>query len=182
MAEVEIKARVRDRSRLLERLNNLGCILSDPIRQEDRIYITMGVPFSKLIKLNNPILRIRIQRNKKIFTLKMSRSDELDNIEHETEIENSDEMDAIIKYLGYVPSIVVVKSRQKGKLGDCEVCVDEVDNLGTFMEIEKIIPDTEPKDKTIEELLKILNELGIGSSDRVLKGYDTLMYEHSLQS
>lgn len=182
MAEVEVKARVFDKSKLLNKLKGLGCVLSEPIRQEDRIYFPKGVSFAILDKLNNPFLRIRIQEHKKIFTLKKSRSDELDNIEHETEIENSEEMDAIIKLLGFTPSIRVTKLRQKGKLGECEICIDEVENLGSFIEIEKIIPDSESKEKTIVELLKILHELGIEPEDRVFKGYDTLIYEYSLKS
>lgn len=47
-------------------------------------------------------------------------------------------MIAIVKELGFVPFSDVSKTRQAGKLNDVEVCIDSVEGLGDFMELERL--------------------------------------------
>ncbi len=175
MAEVEIKARVKDKKSLLDRLKKLNCTLSAPVTQIDQVFIPRGQSLLEFDSRTFPTLRIRTQNGKKTFTAKLTRSRELDCIEHETLIENGEEMAKIIKILGYDESVGVTKKRQTGKLDNLNVCLDDVESLGCFIEIEKIIDDSLDISDTESELVAQLDELGIDPSDRVYNGYDILV-------
>jgi len=79
--------------------------------------------------------------------------------------------------LGYRPSIEVKKIRRKGKLKEYEICLDKVENLGTFVELEKLTDDNADPKKVREELFKELESLGLSRKDEETKGYDTQIYE-----
>jgi adenylate cyclase class IV len=52
--------------------------------------------------------------------------------------------------------------------------LDEVDGLGSYIEVEKM--SDEDGEKIQNELFDFLQILGVSKEDRVLKGYDTLMW------
>ena len=72
------------------------------------------------------------------------------------------------------PFIEVKKHRQKARFNDMELCLDEIDDLGTFIEIEKLTND-EDTERIQAELFDFLLTLGIQKEDRITQGYDTLM-------
>ncbi len=109
-----------------------------------------------------------------IFNIKQPQSNELDCIERETEINDADQMKGAIELLGYHQAIHVVKTRTKTKYQDMEICLDEVEELGSFIEVEKIV---EGEGETVQnELFGFLETIGVSKENRVLKGYDTLLY------
>ncbi len=175
--EIEVKAKVCDKAKLEEALNGLGCVLSDPIRQEDTIYFD----FSSGFTYDHPgpglqVLRIRQQNNGKIiFTVKETLSNDLDCIEHETDISDSEEMKEILLMLGYTLAVEVKKNRRKANYGEYEICLDEVDGLGSFVEVEQIT-DEENSETIQDALFEFLVKLGVAKEDRVTDGYDTMMY------
>jgi adenylate cyclase, class 2 len=172
MYEVEVKAKVSNLESLKHQLQNLGCELSEPITQHDYIYNQIGIDFANH---KTPVLRLREQNGKIIFTLKKDRGDELDCIEKEVEVDNRQTMEEIFEIMGYSKSIEVHKRRQKGKCNGYEVCLDEVEGLGSFIEVEKMTEDDGEKVK--EELVQFLESLGVQRSDRVMHGYDTLLWQ-----
>jgi predicted adenylyl cyclase CyaB len=62
-----------------------------------------------------------------------------------------------------------------GSLGSDVICLDEVRDLGTFIELEKITEGEDPI-KVQSELFAFLKSLGVREEDRVERGYDTLLY------
>ena len=58
------------------------------------------------------------------------------------------------------------------------ICLDKVEGLGEFIEVEKI---TEQDDsiQTQKKLFDFLKSLGISEEDQVFKGYDTLIEEQN---
>lgn len=83
-------------------------------------------------------------------------------------------MKGAIELLGYHQAIHVVKTRTKTKYQDMEICLDEVEELGSFIEVEKIV---EGEGETVQnELFGFLETIGVSKENRVLKGYDTLLY------
>lgn len=171
--EIEIKAKVKDLNVLRLKLEEIGCTFSEPIIQDDYIYNQKGIDL-KDHRHNTPVLRIREQMGKIIFTVKKNRSDELDCIEKEVEVDDKNILKEIIELLGFQKTVEVHKKRQKGKYHDYEICLDEVQDLGTFIEIKKISEENGEEVKT--ELLNFLEKLGIKKEDRVLIGYDSQIW------
>lgn len=172
MREIEIKARVSDEKALRKKLTQMGIRLSDPIKQCDKVF---GVP-GAIAGAKSNWLRIRTQNDKTyIFNLKRSISGQLDSIEHETEITNAIEMENIIFELGFEPYSDITKTRQTAKLGEVEICLDIVEGLGVFVELEKLCEHNEDPEKIKAELWKIFESFGINRSDEVTEGYDVML-------
>ena len=67
------------------------------------------------------------------------------------------------------------KTRQTGKLNDVEVCIDSVEGLGDFMELERLADENVDSAAITDDLWRIMVELGISRQDEVTDGYDILM-------
>lgn len=168
MKEIEVKVQVEKLEPIIKKLEDFGCKISDPIIQDDIVYNKKDAgPESK------NVLRIRKSGEKIIFTLKRSVTNELDCIEKEVLINDAEPMKGIIELLGYFETVRVSKKRRKGKLGDYEICLDEVEGLGSFIEIEKI--SDEDGEIVQKESLDFLSSLDVDVNNRVMNGYDTLL-------
>ncbi len=172
MKEVEVKIKIADASHIVESLTALGCAFGEPIAQRDIVYIPDGVPTVPCPAGTN-VLRIRLQGGRKFFTLKRSDpGNHLSKLEHELEISDDKQMDEIIKLLGFKIVADTVKMRQKCEINGYEICVDRVNELGDFLEMEKMT-DGDPV-KAQQEMLEYLLGLGIDASMRMDAGYDVL--------
>lgn len=173
MREIEIKARVHDKDVLMLAFSSIGVELSPVKKQHDIVYSLPGAVD------NEPganWLRVRVENDKKvIFTLKRSVTGELDSIEHEVVVDSGTEIKSIIKYLGYKLFSDLTKYRQKAKLGDVEICFDEVPGLGTFIEVEKLTEEDADYDAVAKDLWSVLNRLNVAPEDEETSGYDVLM-------
>lgn len=176
MREIEIKAKVSDKNALLKALDEAGVRLGKPLSQRDIVWLEKGSVPTNYVGRN--ALRIRIENDTKaIFTLKRTLAT-LDKIEHETVIDDVDEMRAAIEMLdGFELFNDLTKIRRKAQLGNIEVCVDDVKGLGTFIELEELAGDDLDGETVRNELWGILETYGIDRSDEVTKGYDILMHE-----
>lgn len=171
--EIEVKTKVRDFEAIKNKLKEIGCVLSLPVIQDDYIYNKKGIDIYKGYD-GSPILRIRKQGEKILFTLKKNRSNELDCIEKEVEVNNDKILGDIIELLDYEKTVEVHKKRIKTNYKDYEICLDQVNELGSYIEVEKM--SDEGGEKVQEELIDFLQTLGIPKEDRVFNGYDTLIY------
>jgi adenylate cyclase, class 2 len=177
MKEIELKAIATDPDSIKKNLTVLGCVLSAPIIQKDVIFLKQGIAYDQ-IKPGVIVLRIRQQNDKTFFTLKMRGTVELNKIEHEITVDNADEAAAIIKNLDFYEVMHINKVRQKCQWQNYEICLDEVENLGTFIEIEQRI---ESDDDSIisAQISAFLQTLGIEPSDFVHEGYDILLFKQT---
>jgi adenylate cyclase class 2 len=174
MREIEIKAKLVDRAGVMEKLKGLGCAFSEPIRQEDTVYAKFTDTLEHFLS-DDVFLRIRVKNGKKIiFTLKKRLKNHLDALEHETEISSKEEIEQAILLMGYNRASRVNKERVTTEYNGCEICIDEVEGLGSFIEMEKLAEDGDG-DKIQEELFQFFETLGIKREDRVREGYDILM-------
>lgn len=169
--EIEVKVKVENFQNLLKKLTDLGCMFTEPVIQEDTIFINYDRPFIEF-KTGDSFLRIRKTAGKTIFTFK--RGEEMNSIEREFEVSNAEQLHDTLVFLGYRPEVEVRKKRQKTKYKDYEICLDEVAELGSFIEIEKITD--EDAEKVQKEMMEFLTSLNIQSQDRIMNGYDTLMW------
>ena len=178
MREIEIKARVDDKQALLALLEEKGVTLSAAVTQRDQVFGLPGVNGGDDTN-SAPWLRIRTEtkgaETRQIFTLKKSVTNQMDSIEHETEIHNPAELAAIIGHLGFTPYSDLTKTRQKAHVGEIEICVDSVDGLGDFIEAEKLTEEDADYDAIAAELWQLLGGFGVQKMAHVTDGYDVLM-------
>ncbi len=176
--EIEVKAKLINPEEVVDKLKELGCILSVPIVQHDTIFVDSNFGVFDEFHTDVNILRIRETGERFLLTLKQPKSNELDVIEHETEVQDAGEMEEILHYMGFHEVVQVHKTRSKSQYNDWEICIDEVEGLGTFIEVERIADDSNAE-AIQNELFEFLKSLGIRPEDRVINGYDTLVYRKS---
>lgn len=181
MREIEIKLRVKNLAEIEEKLKEKGCVISEPITQHDTIYSLKGSrnEFESASE-GDVIIRIRRLKHVSQLNLKQQRSSEGDNLEYETEVKDPEEVHNMLVTLNWYPAIEVKKMRKKGKLGEYEFCLDTVEQLGTFVEIEKLTSDDADPEAVKEELFKELESLGLSREDEEIRGYDTQIYQLGL--
>lgn len=179
MQEIEIKLRVKDLDELESKLKQQGCVLSKPIIQEDVIYGHGSFKnYFGHSKEGDIAIRIRREDGVPKITLKQQRSHEMDNTEYETEVKDGEVMRNILLLLGWEPALEVKKTRKKGRLGEYEVCLDKVEGLGSFMELEKMTDDENADAEEIrKELFEALKPFGLSEKDEETRGYDTQLYQ-----
>ena len=127
---------------------------------------------------NDHFVRIREKSDGRfIFTVKKPLSKNvLTKAEYETEISDPGSLEQALFLMGYKMANKVTKVRQTTNVGEFEICIDEVEDLGSFIEIEKI--SDEDSDAVRSELNDFLELLGVSASDEVHKGYDILIMEN----
>jgi len=180
MREIEIKAKVADKDSLLTAIKDAGIALSEPIKQHDIVYGQAGVAANAAGSI---WLRIRTENDTTtIFTFKQQHTGGLDSIEHETEVADAQQMTAIIAALGFTLYSDLTKTRQKGRYNDIEICVDDVEGLGVFVEAEKLADEDADGETVTTELWRILELLGVDRSGEVFEGYDVLLNKKLAQS
>ncbi len=176
MREIEVKAQLKDVALLLDKASEMGIVFNDPITQDDLTYETR-------IPKDSPawnIFRIRKQNDQTILTMKYKASARSrDNHERETTVGDARQIADMLVRVGYTPGAHVRKTRRTAHYKDFELCLDEVDKLGTFIEIEKLADEHADVDKVQTELWNILRALGVSADDRIHKGYDMLMHERN---
>lgn len=175
MREIEIKARVEQLDDIRAVFKQKGIALSEPVAQHDEVWGMPGV----IVDNTSPWLRLRTEsksgQTRHLLTLKRSVTGQLDSIEHETEVSDPGEMTKIIQELGFELYSDLTKTRQKAHVGDIEICLDSVKDLGEFIEAEKLTDDDVDYQNVIDELWRLLRGFGVNYDDEVTDGYDTLM-------
>lgn len=177
--EIEVKARVVNAALLMQKLEEKGVVLSEPIIQNDETFVDAHYGKYDEFQPGKNILRIRESKGKFLFTLKQPQMNEMDALERETEITAPIEFREALLLMGYAPAVQIHKSRRKGKYKDYEICMDEVAELGSFIEVEKVT-DGGNAEEIQEGLFQFLEGLGVKREDRVLNGYDTLIYRKQI--
>jgi adenylate cyclase class 2 len=174
MREIEVKAKLRNKAGFLAAADALGIHFGEAIIQDDVTYET-DLPY------NDPdwnIFRIRTQNDKQILTMKHKASDRSrDNHEYETVIEDANEIVKMLGRLGYSHGVRIRKQRRAAHYKDLELCLDQIDGLGLFVEAERLTGDDADADIIQDELWDVLARLGVGPDDRVHQGYDMLMHQ-----
>ncbi len=180
MREIEIKARANDVPSIIAAITRQGGVVSDPITHHDRVYGLPGVPGAS--ENSEPWLRIRDETKdgatKCYFTLKKSVTNQLDSIEHETLVADAEELVKIIQHINFVPYSDLTKTRRKAQLGDIEVCLDRLEGLGDFIELEKLTSEEADYGEVAQELWVLLESFGVSKDQEVTDGYDVLMNAH----
>ncbi len=166
--EIEAKLKVDSLNEIAERLETEDAEFVAKLRQTDSYF---DLPDHILCK-NDRGLRLRRQvagqTEKIILTYKGKKQKHKFKKREEIEVEVSDAGSAekIILAIGFEKIVIVEKERTIWKLNNCEVCLDEVALLGSFIEIEG------PDEQNIEEVQK---RLGLAQLPHTVKSYSNMV-------
>ncbi len=176
MKEVEVKAKLPNRKEVMTKLRTLGCRFEKPVTQNDTVYTEFVGSRADYAK-NEYVLRIRARSDgKHFFTFKKRTKNSLDAIEHETAIGSRSEMEKALLMMGFKRAVVIRKTRVITHYRGCEICIDHVASLGSFIEMERLVKAGDAE-KIQAELFDFLVSLGVRPEGRVFSGYDILMLE-----
>ncbi len=176
MIEIEVKAHVKDPKKVERSIIGLG---AEPIgieSQADTYYNTSGGDFQK----TDEALRIRVQHERCLLTYKGPKMDNVSKTrkEYQVEINDSNSMGDILLALGFFPVGTVIKKRKNFRLGDFHISLDEVRNLGNFMEIEISVKNPKNYQEKVESIFKIIEKLGLSRESTIRKSYLEMILEN----
>ena len=174
MREIEVKYRVDDLEALLVALKSLGIELSEPVFQDDQAYAPAGWQFGDS-KLGVSFLRLRTVQGHHYFTLKQPAGSAQDCLEFETQVTDRQAMHHAAQHMGYRPTVRIVKTRRTATLEHCSLCIDEVDGVGGFLELERMASDHADAQAIQADLAAFVSSLGIAVT-RTDQTYDSLVH------
>jgi len=158
MIEVEIKAKVDDFNDIKQRLKEKGATFIKTSNQTDRLFF-----ISKFLDSENKIVeggivaRIR-EDDRKVLELKeISRAK--GGVEIKFDISNVDTIKGFLNKLGFQEGFTMKKNREYFEYKNFEICLDLVEQLGNFIEVERLVTSKSEKDKAKEECLNLLKQL-----------------------
>ena len=173
MREVEVKFRVHDLPALCAALSTRGIELGPHVRQDDQAYAPNGWSYGD-DRRGVPFARLRTVDGQHLFTVKRPAENVLSCEEHETTIANRDQMHLAIMAMGFWPTVRIRKLRRTATVGDLVVCVDELDGVGVFIEVERLVPDDVPGEVVQADLARFVASLDI-EVERSPHTYDSLV-------
>ncbi len=177
--EIETKARLLDKGGVVAQLISRGCTFTQPVVQDDTVYVRETGSLATFLS-NDSFARIRIQNDGVVvLTVKkpINKSSEV-LVKHEAEVvvSSAAEAERMLTLLGYVQAVHVHKIRRTGECEGFHVCIDSIEGLGDFIELEQMAHKSEA-DAIQARMRTFLSSLRIAPHDEVKKGYDILMIE-----
>ena len=173
MLEVEIKARGAN-SVMEHRLSDLGAVHLKDELHSDTYFNAPHRDFAN----TDEALRLRSVDGRTELTYKGSKltSDSKSRLEYSTDVD-PDEMYSILLALGFKKVAVVKKRRRVFELDDITLCVDNVDGVGEFIELERCVPDGDDVGEQLGYLFVMLEKLGLSKDDTTTVSYLEMLLE-----
>ena len=166
MIEIEVKVKA-DLKAVEERLIDEGADFVNEERQIDTYYNAPDRDFAE----TDEALRLRSVGRKNMLTYKGPRLDTASKSRKEVTVSVSRKpIEELLSSLGFSKFGQVTKLRRNYRLGDMLVSLDDVENLGAFMEIEAL---AEEKDFEFHEkrVLELLEKLRFSEGDIIKDSY-----------
>jgi len=169
--EVEQKFPVADAKELMAELARRGVAFGAPIAQADRYFNHPARDFAQ----TDEALRIRCVGESNFVTYKGPKLDATTKTRRELELpiaagtQGRTEFGELLVALGFQPVAIVSKTRRPAHLPwhgrDVEIVLDDVTGLGTFVELELVVP-AEQLAEAKAAILSLAIELKLGASER----------------
>ena len=168
MIEVEVKAHVKDFNSVKNALSNLN---AERIKTEYQEDIYFNAPHRDFAKTDEA-LRIRkvsktgfkdSKYEKLILTYKGKKMDSISKTRKEIEVEIKDmeKISAILENIGFLPVAKVNKKRIIYNYQGFIISLDDVLNVGNFVEIETEAHEGENFEDSLKQIFEIYKKLGI---------------------
>ncbi|WP_159944648.1 MULTISPECIES: class IV adenylate cyclase [unclassified Nocardiopsis] len=177
MREIETKYRVGDLDALLIALKEAGVDLGETVFQDDQAYAPAGWE-PGMPKAGRTFCRLRTQDGLHVFTTKTPLANTMECTEFESVVSDREQMHAAVLQMGYIPSVRIVKHRRVGAAGEILVCVDVVEHVGAFLELEMTVDDDRDGVAVQADLDAWARGLGV-ELERTTDTYDTLVHAAS---
>ncbi|WP_135663050.1 class IV adenylate cyclase [Halorhabdus rudnickae] len=180
MFEVEIKVRA-DHATVREALVDAGANPLGTIRQVDTYYEAPHRDFAA----TDEALRIRREHRHGETTVKLTyKGPKIDTEsktreEAETTVGDGETADAILRGLGFEPAATVEKERHRYRLDEYTVTLDDVTDLGEFVEIETDVKSEDAVEDAREKLQSRLSNVGLDPAESIRTSYLGLLLDAS---
>jgi adenylate cyclase, class 2 len=182
--EVELKFPIADPELVRANLERLGSRAGDALAQVDRYFNHPSRDFGE----TDEAFRIRQTGDTNRVTYKGPKVDSRSKTRREIEIpfgespSDAEQFAEMLRLLGFREVRTVRKQRVPYELTwdgrEVEVCLDEVDELGTFAEIETAA-DEGSRDAARDSILRLAERLNLANSER--RSYLCLLLERDQQ-
>jgi adenylate cyclase class 2 len=165
--EIEAKAYADDLEGIEKKILSMGAKLTWQGEQKDIYYNHPARDFAS----TDEALRVREEGEKVILTYKGPKIDDITKTREEIKVNVGDmpSIKEILIKLGFKEVGVVKKHRKKYILSEFKICLDDVADLGGFVEIESLFyPEisNENIEMKREDILTFLDELKIKKMER----------------
>lgn len=167
MIEVEVKLPLRDVEASKRRLDELGAHF---IAEEDQTDVYFNAPHRDFAKTDEA-LRIRFGKEASL-TYKGPKLDKVSKTRKEmmVPVADADQAIAMLKALGFKEVATVVKRRRKYQLNDLNISIDDVRDLGTYMEVEVMV-SSENYQPALNRIFETLCKLDLNKEDTIRESY-----------
>lgn len=177
--EIEIKIPIEDPEKIRKDLLTMGFQKYQKVTEEDMYYNSEYHDVRKCdealrIRKTRDLLtgKTRAQINfkgKKIDQISMSRQ------EYETGIEDPERMEKILGAIGFARVAGVRKIRDYLYNGEMTACLDQVENLGDFLELEVLVRNEKLREGCLSQMDEILQKLGLSMDNTVRTSYLSML-------
>lgn len=184
--EIEIKLPLNNRQRTLSALLDQGFREISEIREEDTYFNSIYHDMKK----HDEALRIRKSTDCRTGISKTQinfKGPKLDKIsmsrmELETEVKDADILTGILTHLEFSPAASVNKTRTYLKCKNITACLDQVDSLGDFLELEVIVQQESERKENLSQMEDLLTALGYHMSDTVQTSYLSMLQKKTMHT
>lgn len=171
--ELEVKVPCEDLNGLEERLKRMGL---PRLREAHQVDLYFGHPVRDFASTDEA-LRLRCEKGRTLVTYKGPKLDKDTKLREEIEVEvgDLDRAALLLQRLGFRPVARVEKRRIVYAHGSVHICLDRVEGLGGYVEMEY---QGESLDEGREAISHLRKELGLTGNER--RSYLELLLEKGL--
>jgi adenylate cyclase class 2 len=166
--EIEAKLKVDSLQEIAGKLDGLGAEFGQEQLHLDSYFDDANTTFKK----SDRCLRLRrllVGKSERFFLTYKGAKEKNEfkkRQEVEIEVEDGDSAEKLLLLLGYNKALVFEKKRRIWQFGGCEVALDELPLLGSFVEIEG---------RDGEKIADVQRNLGLSNLPVILESYASLM-------
>lgn len=187
MIEVEVKLKIDSAESIEKKLIELGFNKGQTLQEIDYYYNGVDRDF----RASGEALRLRLVESLDGSAVVADRPGEpliqmtykgpkLDNVsmsrvEHQVNIDNFETMLSILSSLGYKPVEPVIKLRRELFSEEICACVDTVDGLGDYLELEIMADEESQRENALDKISVVLKQLGYSISDTTTTSYLSML-------
>ena len=176
MIEVECKLKIDSKDHIESMLKDLGFIYVKTVYENDTYFDNA----EGYVRSHDSALRIRVTKESDVnntiveINFKGAKYDNrtMTRPEFETTVADPVIIEKILNSIGYFGvDPKVNKSRVVYSLDDITACLDTVDGLGDYLELEILVENEAEKDNALNRINSILNKIGYSIDDSTTTSY-----------